>query len=60
MNWSSWSDFFHMGGNGAFVWGAFGVAAATMVIELWQLNLRRSKAMLEATSLQDIDRETQA
>jgi len=41
MNWSSWSDFVAMGGYGLYVWGSFGMAAALMLGEVWQLSARR-------------------
>ena len=33
MNWASPSDFFAMGGYGFYVWGAYGVTAACMLID---------------------------
>jgi heme exporter protein D len=33
MNWGSPSDFFAMGGYGLYVWGAYGVTAACMLID---------------------------
>ena len=33
MNWASPSDFFAMGGYGLYVWGAYGVTAACMLID---------------------------
>lgn len=41
MNWSSMSDFLHMGGYGLYVWGSFGMVAATLVAEVVQLRGRR-------------------
>jgi heme exporter protein D len=40
MSWTCWSDFFAMGGQGAYVWGAFLVCAVALVIEPWLLALR--------------------
>ena len=33
MNWHSAAEFFAMGGYGLYVWGAYGVAAACLLIE---------------------------
>ncbi len=41
MNWSSWSDFFAMGGYGVYVWGSFGMCAAVLALEVALLVLRR-------------------
>lgn len=34
MNWPSWAAFWHMGGNGPFVWGSYGVSFALIALEL--------------------------
>lgn len=31
--WNSFADFLHMGGNGVYVWGSFGVTALIMLVE---------------------------
>lgn len=41
MQWQSWSDFWHMGGNAAFVWGSYGAWLALAAWELWQLRQQR-------------------
>lgn len=41
--WHSWSDFFHMGGYGGYVWGSLGVMALIMVAEVWQIRTRRRR-----------------
>ena len=41
MNWSSWSDFFAMGGYAVYVWGSFGMCAAVLALEVALLVLRR-------------------
>lgn len=41
MNWSSASDFFAMGGYALYVWGAFGMTAAVIGLEIAQLAARR-------------------
>ena len=35
MIWNSFSDFWHMGGYGLYVWGSMGVTAAGLAIEVW-------------------------
>ncbi|MFC3337034.1 heme exporter protein CcmD [Paracandidimonas soli] len=37
MQWQSWSDFWHMGGNAWFVWGSYGLTLALLLLELLQL-----------------------
>jgi heme exporter protein D len=41
MNWSSWADFFAMGGYALYVWGSFGMCAAVLALEVGLLALRR-------------------
>lgn len=41
MNWNSWSDFFAMGGYGPYVWGAYLIALAVVIVELLLLRARR-------------------
>jgi heme exporter protein D len=41
MYWKSLDDFLAMGGYGAYVWGAFGMAALLLAAELFALRLRR-------------------
>ena len=47
MNWGSWDNFLRMGGYGLFVWGSYGMALAILVVELWQLKVRRRRAVDE-------------
>jgi heme exporter protein D len=49
MNWGSASEFYAMGGNGAFVWGSYGVFALCVALEPW-LAWRRRRAALEASA----------
>lgn len=37
MQWQSWSEFWHMGGNAWFVWGSYGLLLVLLVFELLQL-----------------------
>jgi heme exporter protein D len=41
MNWNSVGDFLAMGGYGLYVWGSFGMVAATLVAEVVLLKARR-------------------
>ena len=41
MNWSSVAEFAAMGGQGLYVWGAFGMTAAVMLGEMVALRARR-------------------
>jgi heme exporter protein D len=48
VNWGSWDNFWAMGGYAFFVWGAYGVTAAVLAVECWQLRARRRRAIVEA------------
>ncbi len=50
MSWSSPSDFFAMGGYGLYVWGAYGVTAACLLIDPI-LASRRHRHALDETAL---------
>ena len=45
MIWNSWSHFWAMGGYGLYVWGSFGVTAASMAIEMWWVKQMRSNVL---------------
>ena len=49
MNWTSWGAFFHMGGYGLYVWGAYGVTALVLAVEIAtsRHRLARAKADLQ-------------
>jgi heme exporter protein D len=51
MTWGSASDFFAMGGYGLYVWGAYGVTAACMLIDPIQAARRHRRAL--ATAAED-------
>ena len=61
MIWTSFSDFWAMGGYGLYVWGSFGVTAALMAAEaLWawqgrQQALSRVAAELRAANVNNRD-----
>jgi heme exporter protein D len=43
----NWAQFFDMGGYAFYVWGSFGVALASMGIEVYLLRRRRKRALLQ-------------
>ena len=45
MTWGSASNFFAMGGYGLYVWGAYALTAAIMLIEPWLAVRRRARAV---------------
>jgi heme exporter protein D len=47
VNWGSWDNFLAMGGYAFFVWGSYGMAAAILAVEAWQLKARRRHAVTE-------------
>ncbi len=48
MSWNSTSDFFAMGGYGLYVWGAYGVTAACMLIDPILAARRHGRALNDA------------
>jgi heme exporter protein D len=48
MNWGSVDNFLHMGGNGLFVWGSYGMALLLMLAEPLLAASRRRRALNEA------------
>ena len=53
MNWNSAADFFHMGGYGLYVWGAYAVAAALMLVEPLLARQRHRQALRDAAAQTD-------
>lgn len=47
------SEFLAMGGYGFYVWGAYGMAALALAIEVVALRARRRRACAEALALAD-------
>lgn len=58
MNWSSWSEFFAMGGHALYVWGSYGVTFLLMAIEVFLLRRRRDAVMRRIRRLARMQRET--
>jgi heme exporter protein D len=48
MQWSSTAEFFAMGGYALYVWGAYGLTAALIAIEVWAGARRRRRALEDA------------
>jgi len=46
--WKSFGDFIHMGGHGLYVWGAYAMTLAVMVIEPALAAQRRRSALATA------------
>jgi len=40
-SWTSWAEFWAMGGYAVFVWGSLGMSAAVMALEVLWLRSRR-------------------
>jgi len=50
MHWSSWSEFFSMGGYGAYVWGSYGVTFVLLGGEVLMLLKRKRDLAKRETS----------
>ncbi len=50
MIWTSAADFFAMGGYGFYVWGAYGVSAACLLVEPVGIALRLRRARRDAAA----------
>ena len=55
MQWSSWSEFWSMGGYGYYVWMSFGAALAAVAVEVILLRLRREQAMHQIEAERDLE-----
>jgi len=47
MIWSSWNDFWAMGGYGLYVWGSFGVTALCVALEMVWVKNARAQALTQ-------------
>jgi heme exporter protein D len=52
MIWNSWSDFWHMGGYGLYVWGSYGLCAIVFGVEpfLAQRRFKRNLMQIRDTN----------
>jgi len=54
MNWTSWQDFWAMGGYATFVWGSYAVTAAALVAEAVWVAGRRRAALARAALAREL------
>ncbi|MCJ7798192.1 MAG: heme exporter protein CcmD [Polaromonas sp.] len=45
MQWNSVGEFLDMGGYAFYVWGCFGVTAAVVIAEIWQVRAKRREIL---------------
>jgi len=55
--WSSWSEFWAMGGHAFFVWMSFGALLAAIVVEIILLQVRRKRALAAIEEERDLEAE---
>ena len=55
MNWHSGAEFFAMGGYGLYVWGAYGVTALAMALEIAGVVARRRRARTQAQQWSELE-----
>ena len=51
MNWTSWNDFFAMGGYALYVWGSYAATFALIAVEVVLVRRRRRVALRDARTL---------
>lgn len=57
MNWSSWTEFFAMGGYGVYVWGSYAVTFACVIGETLLISKRRRTLVKRYGLIHDSDTE---
>jgi heme exporter protein D len=45
------SEFFSMGGHGAYVWSAYGITLAVLIVNVWLVRAKRRSALQRAKAL---------
>jgi heme exporter protein D len=45
------SEFLSMGGDGAYVWSAYGITLAVLIVNVWLARAKRRSALLRARDL---------
>ena len=55
MIWQSTSEFWSMGGYGAYVWGSVGVSAALLALEVWLVRMGRQQALDAVCEAMDVE-----
>lgn len=53
--WSSWSEFFSMGGYGFYVWGSYIVTFICIIGEIWLITKRRRTLEKQYSLIHDLD-----
>ena len=53
MNWNSIGEFINMGGYGFYVWGSYGMVAAVLALEIFQLRSRARAQEVSQSVTQD-------
>jgi heme exporter protein D len=57
MYWSSWSDFWAMGGHAFFVWMSYGALLVAIVVESLLLVVRRRSALAAIEEERELETE---
>lgn len=55
--WSSWSEFWAMGGQAFFVWMSFGALLVAVIVELVLLRARRQRALAAIEEERELEAE---
>ena len=55
MRWSSWPEFWAMGGYALYVWGSFAVTALLMLIEVLQARRHRHEVLRQLQAARELD-----
>ncbi|SET47427.1 heme exporter protein CcmD [Nitrosomonas marina] len=58
MNWSSWSEFFSMGGYGVYVWGSYFVTFVCIIGEILLISKRRRTLINKYGQIYESNKET--
>ncbi len=45
MRWTSWAEFWAMGGYAVYVWGSFAMTACLVALEVWQARRQRGDTL---------------
>ena len=57
MNWGGWSEFWHMGGYGFYVWGSYAVTFICIAAEIVLLAQRRRTLLKQLTQMLRLTRK---
>ncbi|MBK6983097.1 MAG: heme exporter protein CcmD [Betaproteobacteria bacterium] len=57
MWWSSWADFWAMGGHAFFVWMSYGALLVAVVVEVVLLQARRKRALAAIEEERELEAE---